>query len=658
MARCLDCMQIFDSQYEVCPHCGYVIDTPPKVAYHLYPGTVLAERYTIGKVIGYGGFGIVYKAWDSRLCSTVAIKENYPTGLVNRIPKTSEIIVLSGEKETHYALLRTRFLEEARIMAKLSSHPNIAHVHNFFKENNTAYIVMEYLRGVTLKQFVLQRGENRIEIDTAVQIVTDVSRILEEMHKLGIVHRDISLDNIHICPDGSVKIYDLGSARFFKGDTTQELSIVIKPGFAPPEQYRSQAKQGSWTDVYALAATLYRVITGTMPIESTERLSNDSLAIPSSLNPSIPEWLDRTILAGMAVDPQLRTQTMSRFRQGLEKQSDKLKIPEEIIASRKRKRSLLGIVAMLFLLITAGITFTAYHHVKGNFVPDGSIQMWIPVSDTQDSSTAEQEAYESAAAAFQEAYKGKQVDLHFIPASSYKKSLEKQASSGLLPDIYLYQGNQENQTGIEFWNRSNSSACFFVSDQWKALNAKGAIPLSFDITVLYSNTYLTGNSNPSTGESVPPVSLSKQVDALLPDYLLSADAAGVDILKKHLTPSVTAKEDFLQEKSPFYIGRSSEASEIQSALAGYCTISGLEYEGKTLGCFSNIYTIRSDISSSQMGIAELWLNYLLSAEGQDILFVQHPSHIPLNQEAFELFLSVKPSFSYLTLSDTDLDTAN
>lgn len=151
MARCLNCMEVYDDRYDICPYCGFQVGTPPKVASHLVPGTVLENRYIIGTVIGYGGFGVTYMAWDEDLGIKIAIKEYYPNGLVNRVPGTADVLVLGGEKKTQYDAGLQRFLQEARTMARFSKEPNIVYVYGFLEANNTLYIIMEVLEGTGFK---------------------------------------------------------------------------------------------------------------------------------------------------------------------------------------------------------------------------------------------------------------------------------------------------------------------------------------------------------------------------------------------------------------------------------------------------------------------------------------------------------------------------
>ena len=204
--RCLNCMCEFnipaggEDESNVCPYCGFVENTRPKVLYHLFPGTVLKNRYTIGVVLGSGGFGVTYKAWDSVLGIVVAIKEYYPATFVQRVPGTKDVIVYDGSKRKEFQDSLERFMEEAQNTAKFDN-PNIVHVDNYFEENNTAYIVMEFLEGISLKDYLKMNGD-RIDIKDIDYIFLPIMDALKAIHEKGIIHRDVSPDNIFLCDQG------------------------------------------------------------------------------------------------------------------------------------------------------------------------------------------------------------------------------------------------------------------------------------------------------------------------------------------------------------------------------------------------------------------------------------------------------------------------
>ena len=242
--RCMGCMQEYDDGVNVCPYCGYVKGTPVKEKYHLIPGTVLKNRYLVGQSIGFGGFGITYIGWDKLLEKKVAIKEYLPSEFATRMEGTTVVSAYDGEKTRQYESGLTRFIDEAQRLAKLNHLDGIVHIFDSFSENCTAYIVMEYLSGETLKSILKTR--DKLSYQEAIDIAIPLLNSLEEVHKKGIIHRDIAPDNIMITDDGRVKLIDFGAARYATTVHSKSLSVVLKPGYAPEEQYRSHGNQKSY----------------------------------------------------------------------------------------------------------------------------------------------------------------------------------------------------------------------------------------------------------------------------------------------------------------------------------------------------------------------------------------------------------------------------
>ena len=211
-----------------------------------------------------------------RLNETVAIKEYFPAGFVNRVPGETDVIKFPGEKGERFEEGKEKFLNEARNTAKFSDNPNIVNVYDFFEANNTAYMVMEYLEGILLKDYIKQNS-GKLDVKSSLEITNKVLDGLKEVHKAGIIHRDISPDNIMLTTDNKVKLFDFGAARFSSTEQESTYSIIIKQGYAPPEQYRSKSKQGPYTDIYAVGAMLYSMLTGKIPEESVDRQIEDTL---------------------------------------------------------------------------------------------------------------------------------------------------------------------------------------------------------------------------------------------------------------------------------------------------------------------------------------------------------------------------------------------
>ncbi len=308
-------MKEYSEQFMVCPYCGYVHGTPAKEAYHIVPGSLLQNRYTVGRVLGFGGFGITYIGYDNLLQKTVAIKEYLPGEFSTRMPNQQAVTVYTGEREEQFEEGKKKMLDEARRLAKFQNVPNIVHNFDCFEANNTCYIIMEYVDGETVKEILAREG--KLSVDQALQITLKVIAGMKAVHKEGIIHRDIAPDNIKIQSDGEVKILDFGAARYATTKHSKSLSVIIKPGYAPEEQYRSRGDQGPWTDVYALAATFYKMITGVTPEDAMERSVKDMLKKPSKMGVTISKPMETAIMNALVVTVEDRTQSMEEFEQEL-----------------------------------------------------------------------------------------------------------------------------------------------------------------------------------------------------------------------------------------------------------------------------------------------------------------------------------------------------
>ena len=325
--RCMGCMEEISPDLEVCPHCGYRKGTLAKEIIHLEPETILAGRYIVGKCLGAGGFGITYIAWDLAMERKVAIKEYLPKDFATRFQGQTEVSVYGGELTEQFDAGLHSFVDEAKRLAKFYSTNGIVHIYDSFTENSTAYIVMEYLDGESLKDKVKREG--KIPYDQAINYIIPVLRELEKVHAEGIIHRDIAPDNIMLTND-KVKLIDFGAAKYATTLHSKSMSVVLKPGYSPEEQYRSRGNQGPWTDVYAISATLYRLITGVIPIDAQERKKpGNTLKKPSELGIDIPENIEIAIMNGMNIYAENRYQSAKEFADVLENIVKAVRIDEE-----------------------------------------------------------------------------------------------------------------------------------------------------------------------------------------------------------------------------------------------------------------------------------------------------------------------------------------
>ena len=349
--RCMGCMSTYEAIDEMCPFCGYIEGTPAKEAYHIKPGSLLHDRYTVGRAIGFGGFGITYIAWDNKLMQKVAIKEYMPSEYATRVPGNLTVTIYDGERYTEFMTGLQKFLDEAQRLAKFQNVPGIVRILDSFSENLTAYIVMEYLDGMTLKQYLAEHG-GKLPYEEAVEFILPVLAALQAVHKEGIIHRDISPDNIFITEDGEVKLLDFGAARYASTGYSKSLSVILKPGYAPAEQYLSHGEQGPWSDVYATAATLYRMITGVVPEEALERKEKDTLKPPSALGAKLPKNAEKAILNALNVRVENRTASAEEFEAQLLSTANVIRVTEK---GEKRFNAKMPLWMRASLIAAAGL---------------------------------------------------------------------------------------------------------------------------------------------------------------------------------------------------------------------------------------------------------------------------------------------------------------
>ena len=308
---CMKCMKgIMTGRY--CAFCGSEQLTTQEMNNALPLRSILNGRYLVGRILGAGGFGITYLGYDLVNARRIAIKEFMPSGLVRRTPGQTTMQVVADQKE--YTDSKQRFLDEARIIYHYQKNPHILQVYSLFEENGTAYYVMEFLEGSDLKHFLKQKG-GRISWQELMPIAMQVIDALTVLHRDGVVHRDISPDNIFLSPQGKATLIDFGAARLFVAQ--KQLTVILKRKYAPIEQYQSKGKQGPWTDIYALAATLYHSLTGQLPPEATARAYRDEIKTFKQCGVILEERVEKAIYKALRVEPEERYQNIVDFRNDL-----------------------------------------------------------------------------------------------------------------------------------------------------------------------------------------------------------------------------------------------------------------------------------------------------------------------------------------------------
>lgn len=296
-----------------------------KNSYSLQRNTGLIGRYVIQEVLGQGGFGITYLGIDKLYGNKVAIKEYYPQKIAMRKARYEDVVtVTSIEEKNNYDKGKKRFLDEAQVMARFNKNEGIVKILDFFEANNTAYIVMEYLEGITLKQYLGKYGV--LQFRNLIEMMLPLLEALIEIHSQGLIHRDISPDNIMVQHNGKLKLMDFGAARDYTESGNKSLTVILKPGYAPPEQYQTHGVQGPWTDIYALCATIYKCLTGITPPDAIARVMDDKFKEPDQLDGKLSPDIKKILWKGMNIFPEERYQDIGEFGEDV---YDALFIPEE-----------------------------------------------------------------------------------------------------------------------------------------------------------------------------------------------------------------------------------------------------------------------------------------------------------------------------------------
>lgn len=446
----------------------------------LKPGVILKERYKIEEVIGAGGFGITYRAWDPLLQSYVAIKEYYPSGIATRSADSSKVCVPVGQEQREYHRGRIRFLKEAQDVARFQSEPNIVSIYDYLEENDTAYMVMEYLHGCTLKQYIREHG-GRLDTDHILHICLLVLDALAVVHKAGMIHRDISPENIFICEDLTVKLIDFGAAKQVYLDGEQTMSVVLKPGYAPPEQYAKKDKQGPWTDIYALGATLYFAATGEKPEESFGRVLEDTIKPVCEVNPEIPRAMSQVIMRAMSVKIEDRYQTVEAMREALlagegqNAQMEPYVIPASRISKRdlpKKRGFLIGVAfCIVIMLVVTGIWMAGRVAKKAGTAT--ATEMNAASTEAQTATMADAQTATDAEQAATEAEKTTQADNPMVMHVPTKEELAEQEKSDAILNITSSETERVSIDAFEYMKDGNQGYRMESADGLAAVAYEG-----------------------------------------------------------------------------------------------------------------------------------------------------------------------------------------
>lgn len=638
MGICYSCFREYSDNYDVCPYCGAIkVNTSAEPVY-LTPGTLLCNRYLLGDTVGAGGFGIIYKAWDTKLETIVAVKEFFANRLMTRAVGQTEVIV-NKKSLQEFEYRKKRFLVEARTMAKFGNHRNIPNVFESFEENGTAYIVMELLIGQPLNEY-LQKNGNIVDRDFAIRITNEVGKALISLHEAGIVHRDVAPDNIFICEgdDIRVKLLDLGAAKL-ADNTDNVIDIILKPGYSPVEQYDTTASIGNWTDIYALGATLYIMLTGIKPDESTNRKKEDSLLSPAEVDDTIPQNLSNAIMKAMAVDRHMRFKSVEDFLKAINGEKRVVSLKRE--KRRRAGKRLVGIIAScLVLAIIGGMVLNLYvGKKKAQGLPDAKISIWFSSSGNG----TEEEALKSIVADFKEKFPNVDVVVTVIQQEQYEDRLTEAAHKNALPTIFestdlsdVVLTNAKDVTNI--LESEQADSCLFLDQYQKYYSDKKRVPLAIEVPMAYVIT----NGNTSVDYTDSTFTEIEDFDT----EEIAVDDACKELIEKNIEikDPIDSDDFFDNEENECAVLMSSNKAmnrvreELTNYEKNFCYLSS----EKVYCDFDYEWSIGRG-NEDDVKVAERLLSWMLGNNYQNILMISRNSEgqIPINKDCFTTKLEQK-----------------
>lgn len=601
----------------------------PEQDFYLAPGTILNKKYRIKRSIGSGGFAITYEAYDKVMAERVAVKEFYPKGYVNRRPGETKVRICTGSKKDDYDLWKEQFLKEARNTRNLSENEDVAKekdiikVYDCFEENQTAYMIMEYVDAPLLKD---KLKEGKMTEDTACGYMRALLKALVKVHRYGMVHADISPDNIFITGTDSVKLFDFGAARLLGGDSSGD--PLGKPGYAPPEQYDRNNQPAVSMDIYAAGAVFYEMLTGKRPIDAQRRLKGERLKKPGEYGVLVSAQIEKTMFRALALRPQDRFLTVQAFQRAIKiKDLKKFAIPAAVV-----------VVAAGMVVASRMISADKSKLDFGNMESE-RLSVWLCAEEKTGEKLSEM-LMESV----QKEWEQITVDVRVISGETYTDQLTEAAKKDKLPDVFCTDGIPASEYCTELSDLIDSMelSSYLYLERLKDQEEVYELPTALQIGTVY---------------------ISREKEEQLPAYF---DYASLWEQRERLgfadDPDAFAK--FADSRDPVCLiaGDLSDMEKVEEVTiekipsADFAALPILK-EGKVTGSLINHYGIKKceDINKNQAGMA--LLSMLFSDGMQSAYYMNNEEGIPLNKTIFEEYKEMKLNTYLSFVKDYDLQEA-
>ena len=655
--RCENCFFEIGDAGEACPHCGHVRGDGAVERIYLNPGTLLWGRYMVGQVVGAGGFGIIYKAWDNAMNMVVAVKEFFQSGLVSRASHTQEVFLIASGRTDEFFEGKRRFIEEAVRIKEFAGHPNMVAILDVFEQNNTVYQVMEFLQGDTLESFL---EKNPLPIDEKISIAMMVGDALKALHGAGILHRDVSPDNV-IVPFNSlehgVKLFDFGAARFSPKEKDSLQTRVMKPGFSPPEQYGPSSGQNPQTDVYALGATLYFLLTGIKPEEATNRRIEDTLPTPKALNDEIPENISNAVLTAMALDLQLRFKTIDGFQAALTAQEPVLSPKQEMRKRRRKRRIILLSSAACILIGFAIYGLLLLFEVDRSTLPDSEIHLLYSMSGDEDDDEAKCLALTKVADDFLTYYSDSEVtvevvdpflticsnsnvtiNIRGIGQGNYTAEIEAFLQRGDYPAVFESTMLEPSSLGQAvdvggLIGNTERDDNHFLSNYTRYFPDRKQVPVGFNVAAIYVNHQLSSFSRHGVSEvsellASMPFAVAEQGLSYNGEYYGDLNA----VFGSGFT--LADRDRFIDNETGAYFSNTAEYFTMVEAMPGRLALLYADSDSVP-AVFSSMWSMMPG-SSAEEKTSGRFLQFMLNESSQYFLHTGYQSgSLPLNRQSLD-----------------------